>query len=619
VGISSLQIAGDIRKKAVSPPSFPSDSGYVERIVDLQCFWMDKTGCFKNSPTSGPCNDDGNGWIDEQESWEDYELVQLGGIDVVDKDRDCLIDPAYAQPSHPVDELDQPLASAQIDSCTANLTTATAGTITVAGCTPATYLGPLPKQPYFLLENEILSVTSVSGQDVNVRRGVAGTTAAAHAAATPLRSLTVSHCPAVPYSAEPNIVLYNKAADQDCDGLVDGIEKAWGSNDQLADSDSDGANDFVEMFQQTNPLNPDTDGDGIKDKPENNYIPAAIPSLQCGNNWDDDGDLFINDGCPPVNAAENATTQCADNVDSDSDTVVNDGCPTVDAAEGSANSGEKGEAANLDDNCPGIANPGQENNDGQRRDNGDITGSYASNPNQDKMGDACDPDDDNDAAPDNFETTTAGTNPFKLDSDWDTIQDGAEIIFSSDPKLKSSIPPTWSLTQQLYYRGCHQNLPAENTYGPYNDIWDAEYDSPPPPYRPGDNGYEMDIDGDGSLCPTDPDSDNGTGTGSAGPAGYPDRVEGYRYALGISNYDTDGDTCPDWIEISDLDGNRQANLNDLYIVAGKAFPNTPVTDAGSLARDVDANLVVANNDVYEIAKNSKMVRPTDYICPLGED
>ena len=48
----------------------------------------------------------------------------------------------------------------------------------------------------------------------------------------------------------------------DCDGLVDGIERAWGSNPLVADSDGDGATDFVEMFQYTNPLNPDTDGDG---------------------------------------------------------------------------------------------------------------------------------------------------------------------------------------------------------------------------------------------------------------------------------------------------------------------------------------------------------------------
>ena len=231
VGISSLQIAGENRLSYKSPPSIASDIGYVERIVDLQCFWMDNDGCFEDAGNTNPCNDDGNAYIDEVESWDDYDLLALGGIDALDEDGDCLMNAALAQPSHPVDELDHPTVGA--------------------------------------------------------------------------------NCGAVPYSEAPNIVVHSVASDQDCDGLVDGIEKAWGSNDQLADSDGDFATDFVEIFQQTNPLNPDTDGDGVSDKPEDDYAAVAAGSNEAG------------------------------------ETVT-------------------------DDNCPGVANADQANNDGQRIDNGAI-------------------------------------------------------------------------------------------------------------------------------------------------------------------------------------------------------------------------------------------------------
>jgi hypothetical protein len=468
VGLSSLQIAAELRKPYQSPPSIPSDTGYVERIVDLQCFWMDDDGCFTDSDNTKPCDSltasppgNNDGAIEENESWKDYDLVQLGGIDTVDEDGDCLMNAAFAQPSHPVDELDEP---------------------TGKNCDAA------PADPRWVV-----------------------------------------------YSEEPNVVHHDTAADQDCDGLVDGIERAWGSNPQLDDSDGDNAKDFVEIFQQTNPLNSDTDGDGYKDA--------------------------------PVPTSTNTNTAY--------------------------------------DNCPGAYNPGQENNDGLRRDNGDIVGSWASNPNQDYMGDACDPDDDNDGLPDTYEIKTAGSNPFALDSDGNTINDGAEVINGKNPMVKASFPVWSDAVNQLYYRGCHINLPT-NLAQP---LWAAEYDLV-------DDNVEMDIDGDGIKCTpvgVDPDSDNGTGTKVGGvyvpgPVGYADRVEAFRYALGIANYDTDGDGCPDWIEITDVSGDRKADINDVFIVAAKAFPPTNVTDAGTLARDLDASMQVANNDVFAAALNSAFVR-----------
>ena len=70
------------------------------------------------------------------------------------------------------------------------------------------------------------------------------------------------------------------------------------------------------------------------------------------------------------------------------------------------------------DNCPNVANPSQNNNDG------------------DSQGDACDDDDDNDGLSDNDENTIFFTNPFLADSDGDSLSDFQEVnSTSTDPNL----------------------------------------------------------------------------------------------------------------------------------------------------------------------------------------
>ena len=156
-----------------------------------------------------------------------------------------------------------------------------------------------------------------------------------------------------------------------------------------ADDDNDNVIDADDAF----PLDPseavDTDGDGI------------------GNNGDtdddDDGQLDSDEeecGSDPLDAASTS-------IDSDSDGIPDcvDDTPFPDADEDGF--------ADADDNCPAIANPGQENND------------------QDGQGDVCDNDDDNDGVSD-----TNDAFPFddseSVDTDGDGVGNNADTDDDND-------------------------------------------------------------------------------------------------------------------------------------------------------------------------------------------
>ncbi len=206
------------------------------------------------------------------------------------------------------------------------------------------------------------------------------------------------------------------------------------------------------------------------------------------------------------------------------------------------------------DNCPTVFNPDQLNTDGGGRSNGSqIPGEWARNPAEDRLGDACDPDDDNDALPDSSESETAC--PFRLtgDSDGDRSLDGYEASAGKDPCSAASKPV------------CAGSL---------------------------------DSDGDGF-------SDCVENRGYATCAFAGDAFPGYTTCT--NPVDSDGDGCADWIEIVDVNGSRSAEILDVLYVAKRAFNLIPTSDS-DLVLDIDKNGAVNTLDALVAAKNSSLVR-----------
>jgi hypothetical protein len=180
---------------------------------------------------------------------------------------------------------------------------------------------------------------------------------------------------------------------------------------------------------------------------------------------------------------------------------------------------------NYEDNCPLLSNPGQLNTDALPIDNGPVVaGDDLTNPYGDALGDACDPDDDNDWLSDADEAAR-GTNRLIRDTDGDLVLDGAEVLLGSNPLSAASKPSS-------------------------RPPGDKDGDGLPASVEAilGSSDSKFDSDGDGIN----------------------DGLEVKGWGTSPSLKDTDGDGCADNVEIADVNGDGVVGLMDVLIVAERA-------------------------------------------------
>jgi hypothetical protein len=213
-----------------------------------------------------------------------------------------------------------------------------------------------------------------------------------------------------------------------------------------------------------------------------------------------------------------------------------------------------------------VSNSDQKNSDGGRHPNGPkIPYEWASNPAQDKLGDACDPDDDNDALPDSQESDTC---PYRLvaDSDDDAVVDGYEVANGYDP-CDAASKPTWT------------------------------------------GGLDRDVD---SLL-------DGIERGGYNTCAFTgDTTPGWSTCA--VPMDSDGDGCADILEVLDINGDRIISVGDLSALAKRSAPipwpgfePDPVSDK---IYDANKDGLITIGDLSLMARNTCRENPGLLGCPV---
>lgn len=217
------------------------------------------------------------------------------------------------------------------------------------------------------------------------------------------------------------------------------------------------------------------------------------------------------------------------------------------------------------DNCPLIANAGQLNTDAAPIVTAGLPNDV-SVPNGDGLGDACDPDRDNDGLPDATEAdlgpvgaahascpgASAPTNPLLLDSDGDRIVDGAECALGSDPMNAASRPAAPAIDSDLDGLGDDLEIAI------------------------GSNPNKVDSDSDGIS----------------------DGIEYMGYNTSLTNVNTDGDQCKDGREIASVNSDELVNSADQLLIAQHfGTHNTPAV------LDITKDGRINSADLLVVAKN----------------
>jgi len=333
--------------------------------------------------------------------------------------------------------------------------------------------------------------------------------------------------------------------DQDNDGLLDGVEVAWGSNPLLADTDGDGRTDAEEMVGPTqfltNPKVADTDADTVPDG-----------GLTLDANGDGVPDLPDMDGNGIADAGMSA------NLD-----LSGDGSSHRRVGYRIVGWDIKPDGAGTD-NCPSIKNGASEDNQA----NYDLD-SATTLGNGDLYGDACDSDDENDNFPDSAEPYfqwDAGAHscgndkdlpgpaqPLSLhnsDTDGDGLLDGSECWAGSNPADAGDTPGAAAAGTDPDKDALNNAMETDRRTEGFSDQ--------PAPALVGDE----DVDGDTLLGKSDSDSDGD---------GLSDGCEAFVTGTSPMRVNSDSIGQPD---------NLEPNLQDkiaAYCTPKAALWDTPIT------------------------------------------
>ncbi len=276
-------------------------------------------------------------------------------------------------------------------------------TVGVKGCINPSNNQPLCPGSDFRL-GQCLSCGSNS-QWIEDTQGLTGCNACVvekNAQGQPINSVCDSKCPEGKLMCSDGICRENCGLiDSDGDGIPDKWEQDNGLNpndpsDALRDNDKDGSTNIEEFQNGTDPNNPDTDGDGIKDGDEEKVIDKDGDGIP--DDWevknklnpndasdalkDNDGDGFTNiqeyQMETDPNKANNAITpacisdgvcgegdscQCADCEYKDADSCI-EGLVCSDKRKVCSGDFDSDEILNDDDVCIDVADPKQEDKDG---------------------------------------------------------------------------------------------------------------------------------------------------------------------------------------------------------------------------------------------------------------